>query len=68
MVFTFRNLSDRQDAAHIMMALDIAINSQRTDSSLRAINQPTEKFFPKILWQVFRLSYKISAVTWRRDE
>ena len=27
MVFTFRSLSDMQDAAHIMMTLDVAINS-----------------------------------------
>ena len=27
MVFTFRSLSDMQDAVHVMMTLDIAINS-----------------------------------------
>ena len=35
MVFTFHSLSDIQDATHFMMTLDIAINSQWTDSFLR---------------------------------
>ena len=37
MVFTFCSLSSMQDGAHIMMTLDIAINSQWTDFFLRAI-------------------------------
>ena len=37
MAFTFHNLSDMQDAAHIMMTMDIAIKSQWTDSFLRAM-------------------------------
>ena len=62
MVFTFRSLSDMQDAAHIMMTLDISINSWWTDSFLRAMKQPTEKFFPKMLWQVSRFGCKVSEV------
>ena len=37
MVFTSRRLSDRQDAAHIIVTLDIIMNSQWTDCFLKAI-------------------------------
>ena len=33
MVFTFHSLSDMQNAAHIMITLDITINSRWTDPS-----------------------------------
>ena len=36
-VFTFRSLSDMQDAAHIMVTLDIVINSLWTKYFLSAI-------------------------------
>ena len=49
MAFTFHNLSDIQDAAHIMMTIDTAIKSHWKDSFLRAKKQLTEKFFPKFL-------------------
>ena len=33
MLFTFCSLSDMQDAAHVMMTLDITLHSEWTDSS-----------------------------------
>ena len=37
MVFTFRSLSDMQDAADIIMTLDIIINLRRTGFFLRVV-------------------------------
>ena len=51
MVFTFRSLSDMQDAAHVMMTLDIAINSWWTDFSqgykVNRLRNSFQKFYDR---------------------